>query len=207
MGRVVCLIDGFNLYHAIDRIGDESLKWCDYWKLAQCFVKPDDTLTSVWYFTALAYWKPEGMSRHAKLIDAQKANGVDVVLGEFKKVKRHCKRCLANYSAHEEKRTDVNLASRLVHFANIDAFDTVLIISSDSDYTSAITLVRNSFPEKSVGIIFPVDQKKSDELANEATFIRYMKTKDLKRSLLPGKIELPDGKILLRPPRYAPAIQ
>ncbi len=204
MGQVVCLIDGFNLYHAIDRTGDESLKWCNYWKLAQRFVKHGDTLKSVWYFTALAYWKPEGMSRHKKLIDAQKANGVDVVLGEFKAVQRFCKRCQSKYPAHEEKRTDVNLASHLVHFAHVDAFDTVLIVSSDSDYTSSIELVRNSFPAKAVGIVFPVGQKKSDELAGQATFIRYMKTKDLKQSLLPEKIELPNGKTLLRPSRYDP---
>jgi uncharacterized LabA/DUF88 family protein len=202
LGRVTCLIDGFNLYHAIDRTGDESLKWCNYWDLAQRFVKPQDTLTSVCYFTALAYWKPEGMSRHTKLIDAQKANGVDVILGEFKRVKRHCKRCQSKYSAHEEKRTDVNLATYLVHLAHIDAFDTVLIISSDSDYTSAIELVRESFPHKAIGIIFPVGQKKSDELASKTTFIRYMKAKDLKRSLLPKEIELPDGSILTRPVRY-----
>lgn len=205
MGRVVCLIDGFNLYHAIDRVGDESLKWCNYWQLAQRFVKPGDTLDSVWYFTALTHWKPEGMSRHMKLIDAQKANSVDVVLGEFKSVKRYCKRCQSLYSAHEEKRTDVNVASRLVHFAHAGAFDTVLIMSSDSDYTSSIELVRSVFPEKAVGVVFPVGQKKSDELAGAATFFRYMKIKDLKRSLLPEKITLPDGSILSRPPRYDPA--
>ena len=201
---MICLIDGFNLYHAIDRTGDESLKWCNYWNLAQRFVKSNDTLKSVWYFTALAQWKPEGMSRHAKLIDAQKANGVDVVFGEFKKVKRFCKRCQSTYSAHEEKRTDVNLASHLVHLAHADAFDTALIMSSDSDYTSAISLVRDCFPHKAIGIVFPVGQKKSDELAGEATFIRYMKISDLKKSMLSDRVALPNGEIVIRPARYAP---
>lgn len=39
MRKVICFIDGFNLYHAIDNLNQNQLKWLDLRKLALRFVK------------------------------------------------------------------------------------------------------------------------------------------------------------------------
>jgi len=207
MDRAVCLIDGFNLYHAIDRLNNDALKWCDYRQLALHFLKPErHQLLDVIYFTALANHKPDGLNRHKLFIEALESKKVEVVLGNFKKVSRHCKNCGQKYTAHEEKRTDVNLAVRLLDLAHKDLFDTAIIISSDSDYVSALELVRKNFPKKTIGIVFPVGQRHSDELASVATFFRYMKTSHLQKSLLPEKVTLQDQTFIIRPKKYNPIV-
>jgi len=38
--RVACFVDGFNLYHAIDEMDREELKWVNLWKLMESFIDP-----------------------------------------------------------------------------------------------------------------------------------------------------------------------
>ena len=57
--RVVCFIDGFNLYHSIDDLGDDHLKWVDLWALSEVFIKKtSQRLENVYYFSAYADWLP-----------------------------------------------------------------------------------------------------------------------------------------------------
>ncbi len=202
MHRVVCLIDGFNLYHAIDKMRREEYKWCNYRKLAKQFIKPYQNLTHVLYFTAYAFWNPGRVERHEKFVAALQGSGVVAVLGRFKEVTRYCCECKRHYIAHEEKETDVNLAAHLLHLAHLDQFDTALIISADSDYASAIALTRKHFPQKKIGVVFPVGQKQSDKLASVASFVLYMKPHHIKNSLLPKTINLKDGRAIHCPDKY-----
>ena len=204
MHKVVCLIDGFNLYHGIAKLDDEKYKWCNYRKLAKRFLEPHQNLVRVVYFTAYADWVPERAAKHKKLVEALRGVGVDTVLGQFKEVTRFCAQCRKKYTAHEEKETDVNLAAYLLHMAHMDQFDTALVISADSDFASVIALVRESFPRKKVGVVIPVKRWRSDRLASVASFVRYMKEPDLRYSLLPEKITLKDGYTVVRPKQYNP---
>jgi hypothetical protein len=45
--RVSFYIDGFNLYHAIDELGDDRLKWLNLTSLCQSFLRPGDQLDGV----------------------------------------------------------------------------------------------------------------------------------------------------------------
>jgi hypothetical protein len=42
--RATFYIDGFNLYHAIDGLRDNRLKWLDLWSLCHSFLTEDDQL-------------------------------------------------------------------------------------------------------------------------------------------------------------------
>ena len=59
MKNVNVYIDGFNLYHAIDALGDNRLKWISFWALGLSFLKPKEHLNSVTYFTAVLTWNKE----------------------------------------------------------------------------------------------------------------------------------------------------
>jgi hypothetical protein len=39
MPRVITYIDGFNLYHAVDDLKDQSLKWLDLWALSASLLR------------------------------------------------------------------------------------------------------------------------------------------------------------------------
>jgi uncharacterized LabA/DUF88 family protein len=156
MRRVIAYVDGFNLYHAIDALGKPHLKWGNLRDLAASICGPDETLVQVYYFTALATWRsPAAIGRHREYIKALKHAGVTCVVGHFKEKHRKCLKCGAAWIAHEEKETDVAIATNLIADAFQDRFDRALIISADSDLTPAIECVRMHFPKKAVNVVAP----------------------------------------------------
>lgn len=125
MNRVVFLVDGFNLYHAIAAISRyKSYKWLDLTKLTQWFARPKDSVVGVYYFTALVTWNSEKLVRHRTYIRALQSRGVNIVYGEYKRRDRTCRLCNRVYQTFEEKQTDVNIAIHLFRLAVADEFDT-----------------------------------------------------------------------------------
>lgn len=101
--KVSVYIDGFNLYHAILAERDHKLKWLNMQLLAQSFVRSDEILKDVIFFTAVLTWNHEKQKRHRNYINALKAVGVEIVESNFKRIGR---------KDYEEKQTDVQIASR-----------------------------------------------------------------------------------------------
>jgi len=53
--RVACFVDGFNLYHAIVRLGAPHLKWLDLSALMRRFIHPgSQEIDGIHYFSASA---------------------------------------------------------------------------------------------------------------------------------------------------------
>ncbi len=74
----------FNLYHAL--AADSYLKtfrWLNLQKLAEQFIKPQDTLADVFYFTAYATWNQGKVGRHKLFIRAQEHFGVKPIFGDL----------------------------------------------------------------------------------------------------------------------------
>jgi len=213
MSRIIVLIDGFNLYHAldystvhlrpeIDPLRYRKYKWLNLAKLANCYVlDAGDTIEGVYYFTALAYWNSGKVSRHQTYIKALENEGVQVVYGEFKFKQKHCKLCGQDFGTHEEKHTDVNIAVTLFQFAVEDLFDKVIIISGDSDQLPAVRLVQSKFPDKRVGVVVPIG-KASENFKRTADFHYRMREKHLRASLLSDPYVLPSGHPLDCPPSW-----
>lgn len=212
--RVACFVDGFNLYHAIRDLGPESshLKWVDLRGLASAFITPStEQLVSVFYFSAYATWlgdplrqdTPQG--RHREYVAALEARGTTSVLGKFKEKSRHCLKCGARWTTHEEKESDVNIALHLLHHAHIDSFDKAQIISSDSDLCPAIRLLKDHFPKKPVEVLVPPRRYDITREIDGLVTTRKIKRKHLARNLLPEIIYDSDGNTQLkRPAVYAP---
>ena len=77
--RIVCYIDGFNLYHSIDDLGPKFnyLKWLNLWSLTHAFLKNyTEQLISVYYFSALAHWLRDPKYRHEEFLKANSYFGV-----------------------------------------------------------------------------------------------------------------------------------
>jgi len=212
MIRVACYIDGFNLYHAIDDISrasrgaDNYLKWVDLQKLMQVFTDPKaHTITSIKYFSAYADWLPDQVARHRLYVAALRVNGVEPILGRFKEKEIYCKRCKAHFWGHEEKESDVNLATHLMNDAHMDTFDQAFVVSRDSDLSCPIRMVRDNFPKKKVKIIAPPNRRHSKELWALASMRATISDEHLEISLLPQTIVDGSGrKICDRPPEYDP---
>ena len=196
MKRVVVLIDGYNVYHAIDINPTwHKYKWLNYAKLAQLFIPKTDKVEAMYYFTALATWMPDKMARHRLFIRTTELQGVNIVYGLFKVRDKFCTNCKTWYKAHEEKQTDVNIATYLFRLAVEDRYDKALILSGDSDLVPAIKEVRATFPNKQVGVIIPIGRR-SEELKLISDFYMRMKEKHLRDSRFPESIDLGAGQTL-----------
>lgn len=208
MERVIFFIDGFNLYHAIKALNANHLKWLDLHKLCLNFAPTSQfTIESIYYFSAEATWLPDAFLRHKAYLAALKSTGVIPVLGKFKEKDRGCNSCSAKWKAHEEKETDVNIALHVLDLAYQNSFDKAVIISADSDFSPALRLAKQRFPEKKFHILTPTGRKHSWELVNAVggkKNAKHIKAIHLERSLFPENITLPSGRIIVRPVEYTP---
>jgi uncharacterized LabA/DUF88 family protein len=204
--RVACFVDGFNLYHAINDLGCDYYKWVNLRKLLEFFIdRTAHRLVSIFYFSAFASWLPGPYARHQQYVKALRANGVVTVLGRFKTKILNCRKCGCEWSAHEEKESDVNIALWMLDRAYRNEYDRGYLVSSDSDLVPAVKLLRKRFPEKVVKAIAPPERRHGKEIAQVATSLASIKKVHLARSLLPARIYDSSGKLIaVRPYQYAP---
>ena len=114
-----------------------------------------EDLVGASYFSAYANWLPEETRRHKEYVKALKHFGVECFMGHFKEKRRACRSCGAQWTGHEEKESDVAMATQLVADAFQDRFDRALILTADSDIAPAIRIVKIAFPTKSLDVIAP----------------------------------------------------
>ena len=199
MERVVCLVDGFNLYHSLEVSPSlRQYKWLDLDKLCRCFTTRKQQLEELYYFTALTHWNPEKVRRHRTFIRALQFRGARIVYGEFRRVDRICRLCHGTYKTFEEKQTDVNIAIYLFRLAIQDRFDTALVVSGDSDLVPSIDAVHATFPSKRIGILIPPGRR-AGLLKDIADFHAKITERHLRSSLLDFEIDLGDGETLRCP--------
>ncbi|MGP3697036.1 NYN domain-containing protein [Rhodobacter sp. NSM] len=148
-------VDGFNLYHSIDELGEDSLKWLCLRRLSQSIIGEHETLRSVKYFSAYATWHADAYARHRTYVQALEAEGVKFIAGQFKKKFCRCRICKAQYETHEEKETDVNIAIHLIRDTFEDSFDRAIVITADSDLTTAVNMARQIRGTKSIDVVAP----------------------------------------------------
>lgn len=205
--RVSAFIDGFNLYHAIDELARDDLKWINLWRLMQTFTKPSThEIASVYYFTAIAEWLKEPAKRHKAFIAAQIAQGVTPVLGYFKQKDKDCHQCRHAWIEHEEKQTDVNIAVWLVREAFNNQYDQALIVTQDGDLAPALQVVSELPKDRKIKVIAPPGLRHSKELGKYARKRAAIKVVHLENCRLPENvIDLKTGHVVaIRPAKYDP---
>ena len=80
----------------------------------------------------------------------------------------------------EEKGSDVNLATHLLHDAHMDRFDVAIIVSNDSDFLGPIKVVRDELGKK-IGILNS-QEKPSRALLPHIDFIKQIRAGSLRIS-------------------------
>jgi len=209
MNRTIFLIDGFNLYHSIERasvdLGGVSTKWLDLRALCASYlyvVGNNSQLVDVYYFSALAKhleaMKPDVTKRHVTFIEALEATGVTVEMARFKKKFIHCPTCHANIKRYEEKETDVAIAVKLMELFVTAVCDTAVLMSGDTDVAPAVRTTQRLFPHKEVLFAFPYGRK-NKELAKLVTRSFDISKEQYPRFQLADPFVLPNGKTLNKP--------
>lgn len=212
--RVITYIDGFNLYYGLRAAGYKRYYWLDMTALGRNLLKPGQTLVETKYFTArIAGPRPadtpqkavrlqDKRQRQAAYLDALSTlRDYQMFEGRYLPKNKRCFECNAQWTQHEEKQTDVNIATELLVDAFQDTFDIALLISGDSDLTPPVAKIKLLFPLKQVIIAFP-PKRHSAELRKSADGSFTIGRDRLRDSQLPDSITLPDGHILSRPTEW-----
>lgn len=202
MQRLVAYIDGFNLYFGLR---DRQLKahyWLDLVGLTQSLLKPEQCLVAVHYFTARIRATPgnrQDAKRQSTYLDAlQTRDMLQIHYGHYLYKNMRCFNCGSQWEAHEEKMTDVNIATRMIVDAYEDRYDTALLVSADSDLVTPVREIRERFPEKRiVAAMPPARSSKNLRKAVNASF--QIGEANIRKNQLPERIETLSGFILKRP--------
>lgn len=204
--RVACFIDGFNLYHAIDDLGKDHLKWINLRALMEHFHSPQvHELGEIYYFTAIAEWLKDQAARHKAYIEALRTVGVTPILGRFKEKPAGCHRCGASWTAHEEKQTDVNIATWMIQEAFNNRYEEAFLVSKDSDLVPPLKLIKTFPKTRDLKIICPPGRRHAKELIQVANKKASILEFHLEKCLFPKEVKNAAGVVVAsRPPKYDP---
>jgi len=100
----------------------------------------------------------------------------------------------------EEKGSDVNIATHLLHDGYKGAYGVAVVISNDSDLVEAIKIVRNDL-KKGVIVLNPFKDTPSQELNRVATFVKPIRQGVLAASQFPSPMQDQNGSFY-KPPNW-----
>jgi uncharacterized LabA/DUF88 family protein len=137
MDKVIAYIDGYNLYYGLRNQGWKRFYWLNLQKLAEQFLKPNQTLVETKYFTTIVKYPDDKRRRQQVFLEAlQTLPNLSIFYGHFLSDPVTCHQCGHTYTTHHEKMTDVNISVELMKDAFQDRFDVAFLISADSDLVS-----------------------------------------------------------------------
>ncbi len=205
-------VDGFNLYNGAAK--RTRCKWLNLLSLSQR-LRPHDTIERVKYFTALVERRTDDPDQQKRQRVYWRALGtlncVDRIEGRFSRwpkrlpldasvkmlvalAKQGCnvvgiRPIMMEVLRSEEKGSDVNLATHLIHDAHQihpgKTFEAAIVVSTDSDLAEAIRLVTQDVG-KPVWVCKPNPKARTVHLERAATGVFDLKTAMLKSSLFPN---------------------
>ena len=210
--RTIVYVDGFNLYYGAlkDKAG---CRWLNIEEMVKSILPskptPINDIVAVKYFTA----KISSRANHPNQVNHQNIYlkalktipNLEVVLGRYDThiVRSKLAAPIVGVGSYvdvyktEEKGSDVNLATHLLHDAHTSAFDVAIVITNDSDLALPIEFVVSKLNKK-VGVISPYP-KASMHLCKVSSFTRVIRRSNITSSQFADQITDSDGTVLVKP--------
>ena len=202
--RAILYVDGFNLYHPICELNENTLKWLNLWSLGERICQDrQHKLVGVKYCTAFQKRNVDQLGRHKTYISALEAVGVETIHGHYIHAdSKPCGECGMVTNHLNEKQTDINLALSLFSDAMTDQFDVSYLLSADSDQASTARYMRKFFPEKKLITVSPPNKPISDNVANFADGKRRLNRGDIEKCRFPNYVAPAEGPPIACPKEY-----
>lgn len=194
--RTSVYIDGFNLYFgALKRTPH---KWLDVTAMVQRHLAPHHRIMAVKYFTAKINSRPNDPDqpvRQATYLRALRTlPNFEIIFGHYltKVVRMPLANPLPGQSPvvevlkTEEKGSDVNLATHLLHDAHLGLFDCAVVVSGDSDLLAPVRMVITDL-RKPVGVLNPQNHP-CVVLKRHATFYKHLRSNFIAASQFPATL-------------------
>jgi uncharacterized LabA/DUF88 family protein len=159
-------------------------------------------IADIYYFSALAKHlesvKPDVVARHRNYLEGLEDSGITVELARFKEKRIRCSHCGKWIIRHEEKETDVAIASRLLQLVFGGQCDTAVLVTGDTDMLPAVRLAQQLCPQ--VGIVFLMPYNRHNtELVKVASRHFDIKKEAYLRHQFPDPLITVLGKRLIKP--------
>jgi hypothetical protein len=207
--RVSVYVDGFNLHYR--GLKGTPYKWLDLGALATAFLRADETLVAIKYFTADVSPRsgdPDAVLRQQSYLRALRTiPGLSIHKGRFlpkTKVRPLVSDPGRFVAVHdtEEKGSDVNLAAHLVHDAHMGVFDTALVVSQDTDLCEPMRIVNRELG-KTLGVIWLESSAPGKRHRAVSNFIKHANASILKRCQFPDPVIGRGGQKIAKPSDWA----
>lgn len=194
--RTYVYLDGFNLYYRA--LKGTKYKWLDLAALCRHLL-PRNDVRAIRYFTARVNARRGNAGQPARqqlyLRALRTLPECEVIFGHF--LTNECVMLRADWQRGqpykwvrvvktEEKGSDVNLATRLLHEGHTNQYDAAVVVTNDSDLLEPVRIVRQELG-KVVGLVCP-SKHPSIALTREATFVKRIRSGLLKVSQFPAKL-------------------
>ncbi len=202
--RVIAYVDGFNLYFGLREAKLRSSRWLDIPGVCKSLLRLHQELQFVRYFTARVSHDKGASERQSLYIDAlQSRGGVKIDFGQFLRRPVRCPECGVTRFKPEEKKTDVNIAVRMLEDAFEDRFDVAMLISGDSDLVPPVEYIKHRFKNKRVIVAEP-PKRQSLQLSECAHASFRIWSSKIRANRLPNPVITTDGVKLWAPEGWLP---
>ena len=199
--RIIVYIDGFNFYYGLKSNKRwRKYYWLDVVKLFESFMRPNQELIAVKYFSA----RPDDLEQSARQNAFFQANMENskfrLILGKYINKRIKCFKCGNIIHTHEEKETDVRIATQIVADAFQGNCDAAIVVSADSDMVPAIELATQA--KQKVFVYFPPNQYSSNLASmglGNPTLLKCYESR-FRQSLFPDIVHLTVPDYYLRMP-------
>jgi uncharacterized LabA/DUF88 family protein len=221
--KVNVYVDWFNFYYALlNKINDpqspwrKEYQWCNLYTLFSQFLKADEELNKVYFFSAYRIKDAWSIKRHKTYVEALTKHGVIAMLGKYQNINRSYKRwknpikdivyngselerqsCkqllqLLAYQTYEEKETDVKIALQIIEDAFLNKYDHAYIVSWDSDIIPAVESIKRlaknwSIDHKLFSCIL-IPWTKWFKIRSICDFVGDITYENMENSIMPHKI-------------------
>jgi len=204
----VVYIDGFNLYYGA--VKNTPYKWLNVQTMCQLLL-PNHHIVKVKYYTARVSARPNDPGQPIRQQTFLRAlttiPDLEIVYGQF--LQSTIQMPLANPQPGgprfatviktEEKGSDVNIATHMVHDAHRGLYETAVIVSNDSDLVEPVKIVRYDL-HKEVGMLNP-HKRPSYDLRQHVTFMKTIREGVLRQSQFPNQLTDANG-VFHKPPSW-----
>ncbi|MFO8011383.1 MAG: NYN domain-containing protein [Dehalococcoidia bacterium] len=210
MSRTIFLVDGFNLYHStVDAQNDAkgaTTKWLNLRGLCESYLPISGRISGekahlerVYYFSAPPTHRPKSkQDRHSIYMRCLKLTGINVELARFKAKDIFCPNCKSVFIAHEEKETDVAIATQLFESCHSNEAEVIILMTGDTDLAPTVRTCKRLFPEKIILFAFPY-KRTNLELVAIAPESFSIKLRSYLRHQFADPLVLPDGTSIKKP--------
>ena len=201
--RVAVYIDGFNLYMALKESGFGQYRWMNLVRFCEGQLRPNQQLVDVHYFTAKVNPGAKGRRQRDFLYANEGNQKLTIHEGKFGYQSTRCPSCKHKSGKPVEKQSDVKLATQMAMDAAADRFDTAMIVSTDSDFIGAISILRQHYVAKRFVISVPPGRtERAEALFAAATGWTYVNEATLRIAKMPDTVQLASGREVHRPPQW-----